>query len=395
MDEEFLNVKTVKNKNYKKRKNNIKNSYKIFNKRKKNYQKINKPTKSNTKFIKCGLYLICLFIIPLIFYFKFIKTKHYNTKYNKSKIEINNKSITKSDKLGNFEIDENYPENFEKEVFDKIKPKFSGPLIMYTRDYYFINGLIRKYKPKKILEIGVCSGGVSAAILNAIKDRKDAFLYSCDLETENYRFKGNPVGSFVKKNFPEFLSQWKLYVGNTTGAFIEEIGGDIDFVFIDTAHVMPGEVLNMIEILPFLKKGAIVAFDDIDHHANRYLFNINEFYPCNNLLFSVLRGKKIIFRQKNDDAFEFTKLGAVILDDNQENYFFEYFFLLSNNWSYMPNQFELDVIRNIVSKYYKPYFLAIFDKAVILNYQRLKQKGLLKKDYILYTYNIKRKKPHS
>ena len=83
------------------------------------------------------------------------------------------------------------------------------------------------------------------------------------------------------------------------------------------------------------------------------------------------------------------------MDDNQENYFFEYFFLLSNNWSYMPNQFELDFIRNIVSKYYKPYFLAIFDKAVILNYQRLKQKGLLKKDYILYTYNIKRKKPHS
>ena len=210
MDEEFLNVKTVKNKNYKGRKNNIKNRYKIFNKRKKNYQKINKQTKSNTKFIKCGLYLICLFIILLIFYFKFIKTKHYNTKYNKSKIEINNKSITKSDKLGNFEIDENYPEDFEKEVFDKIKPKFSGPLIMYTRDYYFINGLIRKYKPKKLLEIGVCSGGVSAAILNAIKDRKDAFLYSCDLEKENYRFKGNPVGSFVKKNFPEFLSQWKL-----------------------------------------------------------------------------------------------------------------------------------------------------------------------------------------
>ena len=32
------------------------------------------------------------------------------------------------------------------------------------------------------------------------------------------------------------------------------IGNDIDFAFIDTAHVMPGEVLNIIEILPFLKK---------------------------------------------------------------------------------------------------------------------------------------------
>ena len=50
------------------------------------------------------------------------------------------------------------------------------------------------------------------------------------------------------------LDKWKLYTGNTTAAFIEEIGGDIDFVFIDTAHVMPGEVLNVIEIFPFLKK---------------------------------------------------------------------------------------------------------------------------------------------
>ena len=396
MEEEFINIKTLKIKNHKRRKINTKMNINIFNKRQKQYQEINKLTKPKTNFIKCSFYLICLFIIiPLIFYFKFIKTKHYNINYIESNTKINKKAINKSDKLGNFEIDENYPENFEKEVFDKIEPKFSGHLIMYTRDYYFINGLIRKYKPKKILEIGVCSGGVSAAILNAIKDRKDAFLYSCDLETENYRFKGDAVGSFVKTNFPEFLSQWKLYVGNTTGAFIEEIGGDIDFVFIDTAHVMPGEVLNLIEILPFLKKGAFVALDDINNHANRGLFNLNNFYPTNNLLFSVLRGKKIIFRQKNDDTFEFTKLGAVILDENQENYYFEYFYLLSNNWSYMPNQFEIDVIRNIVSKYYKPYFLSIFDKAVILNYQRLKQKGLLKKDYILYTYPIHRKKPHS
>ena len=65
----------------------------------------------------------------------------------------------------------------------------------------------------------------------------------------------------------------KAYTGNTTAAFIEEIGGDIDFVFIDTAHVMPGEVLNMIEIFPFLKKGAIIAFDDINNHAKRNYLN--------------------------------------------------------------------------------------------------------------------------
>ena len=43
-----------------------------------------------------------------------------------------------------------------------------------------------------------------------------------------------------------------------------------------------------------------------------------------------------------------TKLGAVILDDNQENYFFEYFYLLTNAWSYIPKKFEIDCARIII-----------------------------------------------
>ena len=257
---------------------------------------------------------------------------------------------------------------------------------MGIHEYYFVNGLIRKFKPKKLLEIGVCSGGISAVILNAIYEIEDAFLYSCDLETKNYLYNDFEVGSIVKYNFPEFLNKWKLYKGNTTAAFIEEIGGDIDFVFIDTAHVMPGEVLNMIEIFPFLKKGAIIAFDDIDHQVREILINVNFFYPCNNLLFSVLRGK---------NTFHFSKLGAVILDKDQEKYFYEYFYLLTNNWSYMPNKFEIDVIRKLVEKYYNPFFLSMFDEAIRHNYEKLKKNGLLQKDYILYTFtNSKRNRTY-
>ena len=41
-------------------------------------------------------------------------------------------------------------------------------------------------------------------------------------------------------------------------------------------------------------------------------------------------------------------MGAVILDDNQERYYFEYFYLLTNIWSYMPNKFEIILIRNLI-----------------------------------------------
>ena len=160
-------------------------------------------------------------------------------------------------------------------------------------------------------------------------------LYSCDLETKDYINSNLEVGHIAKDYLPNLKDKWKLFTGNTTSAFIEEIGGHIDFVFIDTAHVMPGEVLTIIEILPFLKKNAIISLDDLHFQQREKNYNQPYFYPCNNLLISVLRGKKIIFELEKNQPFKITKLGAVILYDNQEDYFFEYFYLLTNTWSYM------------------------------------------------------------
>ena len=152
---------------------------------------------------------------------------------------------------------------------------------------------------------------------------------------------------------------------------------------------MPGEVLNIIEILPFLKKNAIIVFDDVSHQSREDLAKIPNLYSCNNLLFSILKGKKILSNGL------LSKVGAVILESNQKKYYFDYFYLLLHNWSYMPNNFELNIIRKLVEKYYSPDLLNIFDVAIKSNYKLLKIKGLLNKDYILYTFNIKRKKPFS
>ena len=336
------------------------------------------------------LFILLFFLVCLsIWAFKLIRIKK---RKNNNDFNENIK-----EKYGIFEISEDYPEQYDRYIYDRIKDRHKGPMLMGANQYYFINGLIRKYKPKKLLEIGVCSGAVSAVLINAIMDTKDAFLYSCDLETKHYIRPENEVGVIVKKNFPEFLSKWKLYTGNTTAAFIEEIGPGIDFVFLDTSHVMPGEALNIIEILPFLSEGAIVAMDDIHHQAHFNLAILNNFYPSNNLLMSVLRGKKIMISQKNDNKFGFKKIGAVILEPNQQNYVFEYFFLLTNLWSYMPNRFEIETIRELIRKYYKPYFLSMFDNAFKLNYDILKKKRLLQKDYIGYTFTKlnNRKKPDS
>ena len=64
---------------------------------------------------------------------------------------------------------------------------------MWDNQREFLNGLVRKFKPKKVLEVGVHRGGSSIIILNAIDDIEDSKLYSIDINPEEI------VGECVSK----------------------------------------------------------------------------------------------------------------------------------------------------------------------------------------------------
>ena len=147
-------------------------------------------------------------------------------------------------------------------------------------EIYFINGIIRKFKPRNCLEIGVAEGGSSILILNAIKDIQNSLLVSLDLNTKYY---GNPLkntGHCVKEYFPELTNNWKLFTGKQPHQFLEKLNIRFDFLFLDTIHLAPGELINIIEALPFLNDNAIVVLHDIMYHLpskryyNPYLINI-------------------------------------------------------------------------------------------------------------------------
>ena len=171
------------------------------------------------------------------------------------------------------------PEDYEQEYLNKIKNKLYGALLEKI-DMRFINGMIRKYKPKKILEVGVASGDSTAIILNAIQNIENSHLYSIDKLPYVYNIKEKETGWIVKEKFSNLMNKWTLYTGGITSNFIEKIGGDIDFVFLDTLHRAPGEWLDIIQIMPFLKKtNAIVMLHDI-----RFQFSYRkDFYSSNDL----------------------------------------------------------------------------------------------------------------
>ena len=298
--------------------------------------KKNSNIESNLKYKrKISIYLLIFLIILLLLVF-----------------EIN---LQKKEKLVNLET---HLDEFETSVYNEIKPKvISIPHCsdMLSNQREFLNGLVRKFRPKKIIEIGVKAGGSSIIILNAIKDIENSKLYSIDISS-------NPsIGNCAKKNFSYLLYKWKLYSGKIAADVIEEIGNDIDLAFIDSAHFEPGEILDFLIILPFLKEGGIVCFHDI---ANQITINLgrNEWAPY--IIFNSIRGQKFLPSGNNILTHD---IGAVKVDSDQKRYYHDYFRYLGGQWQYFPKEIHIKTIKNLFQKYYDDKCLKMFEEAVNFN----------------------------
>ena len=71
-----------------------------------------------------------------------------------------------------------------------------------------------------------------------------------------------------------------------------------DFLFLDTAHIAPGELINIIEAIPFLEKNAIVILNDTMLHLPKindyYRPKEVKFHPSQIFLMTSLPGYKVI-----------------------------------------------------------------------------------------------------
>ncbi len=272
----------------------------------------------------------------------------------------NNQSAIEKNKI-KYDINFNYID-FDKELItEKMKTK-SG-WILQLEEAQFINGIIRKNKPKNCLEIGVAQGGSSILILNALKDIKNSLLVSLDLNKELFNEPTKLTGYRVKQYFPELLKKWKLYTGDQAHKFLMRLNIKFDFLFLDSAHVSPGEILNFIEALPFLNENAIVLIHDLFWHFRRIINS--KLYPSCISLIPVIYGDKVFMNQRKN---EISNIGAVFLYPNQKEHYLDYFLLLLNFWEYIPKLNQIKDLRYFIKNYYKKkIYINIFDAAVSFN----------------------------
>ena len=78
--------------------------------------------------------------------------------------------------------------------------------------------------------------------------------------------------------------------------------GCIDFCLIDTSHLIPGEILDFLMILPYLKDNATVVFHDVKLHTytpHRTLIS-NDWFMTNNVLINAIKSNEKILLGKFD-----------------------------------------------------------------------------------------------
>ncbi len=168
--------------------------------------------------------------------------------------------------------------NKEKSKFQFDNPKTYKNLEskISTRPQ-FLYFLVRKLKPKIIVETGVASGQSTGLILQALKDNGgDGKLYSIDLPFQWYIYKkgakkelhldslspGMTSGYLVPQNLRK---NWKLILGDTYIELPKLLKSlpSVDFFIHDSEHTYKTMMFEYGEAWPKIKKNGYLLSDDV------------------------------------------------------------------------------------------------------------------------------------
>lgn len=231
----------------------------------------------------------------------------------------------------------------------------------------FVCGLIKEFKPKKILEVGVAAGGTTAIILNCISILGlDAEVYSVDTSAYYYRDKSKKTG-YLAQECKQYLNntvKHKMYTGGVLPEYIDEIGSDIDLLILDTVHKLPGEILDFLVCFPYLKNGSIVVLHDIILNQLGRSACIDS-YATKVLLTSVTG--EMIMCKGDDTPWISPGIGAFLITDDTRKYIASVFSALTITWNYIPESKHVELYRNCIQKHYENELLEAFDDAVAMN----------------------------
>lgn len=201
-------------------------------------------------------------------------------------------------------------------------------------------------------------GGTTAVIMKCLDLLNiDAKMFSVDCSKECYRKEGKSSG-YQLEEVKDLLSNYRNHtflLGKTLPHVIDQIGGNIDFVILDTIHSLPGELLDFLCILPYLENGAIVVL----HDTILNLGGVDKTVYATKIVLDVATGEKY-FDYKNSTV----NIGAIRIGEDTRENAANIFSANSISWTYMPSRSEISAYRDIYMRYYDDECLKLFDMFV-------------------------------
>ena len=239
----------------------------------------------------------------------------------------------------------------------------------------FLCGVLKQFRPKKVLEVGVAAGGSTAIILQALEDLGKPYeMHSLDINAQFYRDKAKPTGfmaAFAKENnliTPQstLCGEHKFHFGRYLPQVIDKIGGDIDLVILDTRHRMPGEGLDFLAVFPYLKIGSVIVLHDVayNHIKPQHIDG-----HATTVLFSAVMASKFLNFVPDDgrSRYVYPNIAAFQINDQTRANIENVFLTMVLRWAYLPLLEEIKLYLNHYQRHYPPELYKIFVEAVKMN----------------------------
>jgi predicted O-methyltransferase YrrM len=187
---------------------------------------------------------------------------------------------------------ENLSEDFYKEytlIYYNEGLKAFGDQWKYADIVTVLFALSKLIQPESYLEIGVRKGRSLAMVASNCPNCK---LFCFDLWQENYAGIDNPGEKFVRKELVKvgYRGAAQFINGDshlTLNSFFESNRElFFDMITVDGDHSYYGAARDLIDVLPKLKIGGVLVFDDISNPRHPYLIEVWNKYVKSNERFS-------------------------------------------------------------------------------------------------------------
>lgn len=247
-------------------------------------------------------------------------------------------------------------------ILEKIGIGYSE---MTTFEASYLCALLRENNPQKILEIGVSAGGTTAIMLNCLAMiGSSADFSSIDISEYWYQDPSKKSGFMidVAKQVIQNCNVKHEFLVGAIPRWIDKVGDEIDFLILDTVHRLPGELLDFLVCLPYLKNGATVVLHDTMFHT----FSGEEYRNgyATQVLLDVVKAKKNRIYRLNEEIFS-PNIASFVIDEDTIRNVEDVFAALSLPWGYAPKRVLLKEYREqYVKNGYPRKCLDAFDWAV-------------------------------